>query len=216
MGRVAIGGPQVSVSMTTSTRVGRRDTAVGYRTTVPFLVRVTTASMAVALVSGCSGSSSEDTLEIARDRRLAEQENVQEFYRNLQSCLATGGWDVGMMEGGIGIYYDSSGSSDADAAMAAYQVAEESCAAQIGPLPAPVPLSTAEARALYEAEVDVSECLKLRGHSYVAPPSEEVYIETYLASYSGGSAPWAPHASIEDEQALQDCPPTEFMDIYSG
>lgn len=38
------------------------------------------------------------------------------------------------------------------------------------------------------------------------PPSREVFIEAYRASYSGGEPPWSPWIGIHDPASVEVCP----------
>lgn len=70
--------------------------------------------------------------------------------------------------------------------------------------------SEAELSTLYDLMLEGRECLMELGHSISQPPTRETFVETYLASYDGGRAPWSPWMDLDGPEPMEVCPqPTE-------
>ena len=93
---------------------------------------------------------------------------------------------------------------------------EEEVSAQLGPLPAAIPYSPQELKALYHLNVEVSQCLAEHGYPTAEPPTEETFVSTYQQVYSGSEGAldqlWNPYRADSDVafDARRVCPaPTE-------
>lgn len=74
------------------------------------------------------------------------------------------------------------------------------CEKQAGEAPNSQPLSEDAIRAVYHHYVDSRECLADLGYETSEPPSETVFVESYLQSYSNSIGPWSPFAEIRPTQ----------------
>ncbi|WP_162802753.1 hypothetical protein [Ornithinimicrobium avium] len=134
---------------------------------------------------------------MARDRR--EQAEL------MSTCLTDLGFPTRMREDGsfeIGeVVADQQASLDE---------AITTCTEQVGRGSSSRTPSEAELSTLYDLMLEGRECLLDHGYSISQPPTRETFIETYLASYEGGTLPWIPWMDINDPESVNLCPqPTE-------
>lgn len=163
------------------------------------------------LVTACEG-------EDGQTDRAAEYESFtaerREFYSHVAACMTDLGVPMRLSTTGDGIEPVSHEGRDAqaDASASAYSV----CSEQAGGYPEMPPPPTAEELGrLYELNLDVLACLEDNGFPSTDPPSREVYVQTYLASYSGGSAPWSPYVE-PTPRTLEMCPEPTMSDAHAG
>ena len=62
---------------------------------------------------------------------------------------------------------------------------DEEVTARLGPLPAAIPYSAQELRALYHLNVELNDCLSEHGYPTSEPPTEETFVSTYQQVYAG-------------------------------
>lgn len=158
----------------------------------------------------CTGAD-ESEGESLMQQRVEYQSMVRAYYEELAVCMTDNGMPMELNDYGDGI--DPAGVYNAKRGDGSTQYAL--CSEEVGSPPPPGPPPTEEElRALYALDMDVFECLNSHGFSSTPPPSEQVYVETYQASYSGGSAPWSPYGIEVGPQELEACPQPTLLDIY--
>lgn len=141
--------------------------------------------------SGSGRESSSSSGTSAPDRG-AEASSQTEYQDRLDDCLRGLGIDVFEQDGQT--QYEGEGFEEAIAA----------CEAELGPPPAPAPLTDDEIISLYEQSLTAADCLEGLGYTISEPPSVERYIEAYRLSMSGGPPPWNPHSEVRAE--VPSCP----------
>ncbi|AXH95208.1 hypothetical protein DV701_02780 [Ornithinimicrobium avium] len=139
---------------------------------------------------------------------------MRAYYQEFAECLTGQGLPSQLLETGDGIFVDT-GDSDSD--RESYAFARTTCEQQVGQFPDPPPPPTdEELRWLYAENVQVAACLRDHGFAVVEAPSEEVFVETYRASLSGGPAPWHPYPADISGEAERACPQVDLVERYQG
>jgi hypothetical protein len=125
----------------------------------------------------------------------------EEWLVNLYDCMRSAGWNVTRLpDGGWSIKVPPEQRD-------AYDAAQATCAAALGPIPTVVPLTEADIRARYEYLVRMRDCLIALGYTISEPPSVEQFVDSWE------SGPWSPYNDLADqtgpgawEQANEACP----------
>lgn len=162
----------------------------------------------IALLAACSGGG-EDARSEAKVRRSFEifDQQVRAYYQQQAECFNESGFPTTVeRDGSIAI---SGLDSERDQEVIAM------CDRRSGEQP-DMPLPSKEGlKQLYQRLLDVKECLQSHDLPATPEPSEEVFVESYLASLSGGtdSAPWHPHVALAGPEVEQ-CPAPSLGDIY--
>lgn len=148
------------------------------------------------------------------ERRLHFVDELHAYYSSVATCLTDAGIPTEVNAGGDGIERVIQPAGDVLAGQD-LDTAFDLCSEQAGGMPdRPPPPTRDELRALYQLNLEVVQCLEDHGLGSVPPPSEEVYVETYLASLSGSQAPWSPYVHTDDGQGHNTCPEPQILDLY--
>lgn len=182
--------------------------------TLEAALRLLTATfLATPVITGCTTGGDDEVVALGQ-QRLDHVVAVRAYYQHMADCLTGQGIPSTTMSTGDGMVVDA-GNTESD--RAAYALAKATCEEEVGPFPEPPPPPTEEElRWLYAANVDVADCLHEHGFAFVEPPSEEVFVQTYRASLSGGPAPWHPYAHYDSSEPEQACPQVSLADRYQG
>lgn len=164
--------------------------------------------LALGLVA-CSSSSSNEavppsTANVESTPSLSRQEEYRaglEWSDRLLACFRAEGIETTEIPGG-GFELGTDGLSDE-----AFEALREQCQAQAGPEIVPAPLTEAEARQLYEWELQTRDCLSQEGFTVVAPGSEEQYVEDVMAQQPA----WSAYDGIEDIPGAQAACPQRVL-----
>lgn len=168
-----------------------------------FLLCVGLLSLTAILSSCSSESSTAETEHETVDARLAFQREVEMYYNNLAECYSRLGVPAEITEDGFGIRVGEDG-LDVDDEL-------RICDETVGDHPdMPPPPSEEELSELYDLMIDAVGCLQREGLPYVDPPSRDVFVESYLASYHGVGAPWWPYTETIGQD---ECPPPLLNDV---
>jgi hypothetical protein len=143
--------------------------------------------LAALLLTGCG---SEDTATPDAARSLAPAED---FADNMHRCMSEKGWETEISwDGGLGLSgvpADQVDQVDADV---------RECRERFGyDRPARIP-SQQEAEELYDALMDVAECVRERGFPVPDPPSRQAYVEDFLTD---GYVTWHPYDTVRQNAA---------------
>lgn len=162
------------------------------------------------IMAACDGDATTASREAEYEGFNAER---REYYSQVASCMTDLGVPMRLMATGDGIepVNHQGGDAQADASLAAYSA----CAVEAGGHPEmPPPPTAEEIGRLYELNLEVLECLDGNGFPSTEPPSREVYVQSYLASYSGGNAPWSPYVE-PTQRMLEVCPEPTMGDVHA-
>jgi hypothetical protein len=128
---------------------------------------------------------------------------AQDYGVNMQRCLAEDGWDVEVTsDGGIAGGFPRDQSNR-------FIENHMACIRRFGYDLTPPHLTYEEASELYEALLDVADCMRQLGYHVSEPPSRHAYAERLA---SGGFAEWHPHQAVgfaspsDRERVAQECP----------
>lgn len=177
---------------------------------------LTAAALGALLVGGCSTSAADDADQV-RELRQQFMVDLRAYYGRMATCLSDRGIAMEVNERGDGIRPPPGrGSSSLD--RAAFRESYELCEEQEGahpPMPPPPPEE--DVLVYYDRQLETVACLEDLGHHPDPPPSREVYVETYLASFSGGGAPWSPYDGLVPDamfDGMAACPPPDVDEVH--
>lgn len=161
------------------------------------LVAVICAALSVSCGGGpesdAPASSSGASQTATSLTRQQENQLQSEWSDRWVSCLRGEGIQIQELpDGGVELNYE--GLSDDD-----FERLDSECQEQAGPLPTPAPVSEAEARQLYQWDLETRQCFIDSGFTPVEPSSEQEYVDNYLVM----QAPWSPYEGIEDIPGAQ-------------
>lgn len=163
---------------------------------------------AVFLLSGCNPTGDTDTADsVATEDFKNFDQQVRAYYEKQAACLTEAGFPTTVNADGSITISGIDFERDAQVVRRCDDVSGEH-----PELPTPSEEGLSE---FYARLLDVHECLEANGLSSVQPPSEQVFIESYLASLQGGSsdAPWHPYAEFSSEVEKK-CPAPLLEDVY--
>lgn len=152
--------------------------------------------------------------------RSNEDELTREWWVARAACYTEQGFPAVVLPDGEGLEIQSGGAAQREA----YRAAGEECDRRLGETPAP-DYTEAEWGALYELYTGpVTECLQDNGFQVPEPPSQQVWVEEYMALVSGpgglvDSTPWSPYDALLHDpnagmKAQELCPHPGGQEIY--
>lgn len=179
--------------------------ALGAREKSPWGAIIAFLFMAAFLTNCSTEAGTSKSADDIGEARLAYQRDVQAYYESLVECFADLGVPTKLFPDGYGIEIGEDGHD--------FEAEILICNEQVGEHPdMPPPPSAEDISELYDLMLEVVGCLEREGLPFVDPPSREVYVESYLASFQGGGAPWWPYAS-PDGSGEAECPPALLEDV---
>ena len=176
--------------------------------TVAWRCGVVLTFVGAAFVSGCTQIDVSPSPSASNELQMPESPITDRAV----ACMVDRGWPVERSwYGGYETY-----ASVPDEQQSQYLAAEKECAEQSGFDTANESLTDAQIRQLYRQEVEEHECLTDLGLESYEPPSEQVYLDTYLTEdwYFAMQPAFDTLGSQRMIQVIAQCPPpTYFLNL---
>lgn len=171
---------------------------------------------AIAALAGCSQVASRNgttsapegvdgttaaTAEPSKTSRVHDQEIIAEYNDQLVTCYKDHGVTVTV----VGDHWELDKGGDT---AQVFQIMQD-CTDELGP-PSLRPADEADARHMYELVLRQARCLSNLGFDVSDPPSEDSWVDTFLAE----DPPWTPYdARTMSDAALVSCPDPQLGDL---
>lgn len=171
---------------------------------------------AALTLSACSDGPA--NTEDPQQGRIAFRDDLRGYYEQLARCLTDLGFPSEVYPSGDGLRGTENPMGGGVVDAEAYAAASAACDEQVGPHPEIPAVSADDVEVYYDRLIEVGQCLEANGFSSTPPMSREVYVETYLASLTGGGSPptWSPYDDGSGPEERSACPEPLFADVYYG
>ena len=163
-----------------------------------FARKVGWAACAAALLAGCSAGTNPTDAPSVSGEQVTTAGGMQEWIAGVVACVQDAGWPTAELNStGDGISVpDLTAQQRED-----FRRAHDVCAERAGEAPNSAPLSEDQVRELYAHLVEMVDCIEDRGYEVASePPSETVFVETYLS----GEPPWSPYVGLDTSMSPSD------------